>query len=614
MKYIPRGQECIYLIILTVFIIIVYIPTFTGGFILDDNILVKNNQYIRELHSLKSYLQQEDGITDKRDLGLYHTGYYRPLINFTYWFDYKMWGMNPSGFRTTNLLLHLATTYIMFLLLCQFLKNRATVFITVLFFAVHPVNTETVSVIVSRNNILATFFSLMSFFFYIRNQESKKIYYFILSVLMFLLGVFSKEFGVMLIPVMFLYNRFFRIRNRREFIRESAEYIPFLIILMIYIYFRHQVTGDFLTPFSNRAILTRIYFTPFIIIWNLRLLFLPWNLHQMNVKYPESLFAIEALISILVLLILLFYTGKMLKKGKKIPVFSLISFFIVLFPVLHIISSASTPNAVLALRWLYFPFSFLTIAVAFAVDNLFNALNKNKSAFIIVIIILYLGAYSYVMNRNLWYDEREFLAQEVLNFNNLLHAGGYAEKLLAEKNYTEAEKYFRIAIDSYPLLSHNYINYSALMIETGRYDEAIELLKRSEDHTMTHNEKGQWANNMGIALFKSGCLEKGLEYLHMSVEYAPEAVIFRLNYGGVFGTRKEYEKAALIFEEALDILPSSIEIRLALAKTYLNMGAVEKFHRLIDEIPENLKKDDMELQKLIRRGKEMKNDYSSDSR
>jgi hypothetical protein len=60
--------------------VVAYWPTFTGDFVLDDNILVKNNPYIKEVHSIYSYFSREEGIVDERDLGIYHIGYYRPLI------------------------------------------------------------------------------------------------------------------------------------------------------------------------------------------------------------------------------------------------------------------------------------------------------------------------------------------------------------------------------------------------------------------------------------------------------------------------------------------------------------------------------------------------------
>ena len=61
--------------IIALLALIVYLPTFTGDFILDDRSLIEKNPYIKEMHSIGSYLSQEDGITDEEDLGIHHTGY-----------------------------------------------------------------------------------------------------------------------------------------------------------------------------------------------------------------------------------------------------------------------------------------------------------------------------------------------------------------------------------------------------------------------------------------------------------------------------------------------------------------------------------------------------------
>jgi hypothetical protein len=47
-------------------------------------------------------MAQEDGIGDKADYPNLHTGFYRPLLNVSYFIDYKIWGMKAFGFRLSN--------------------------------------------------------------------------------------------------------------------------------------------------------------------------------------------------------------------------------------------------------------------------------------------------------------------------------------------------------------------------------------------------------------------------------------------------------------------------------------------------------------------------------
>jgi len=200
-KYLPY--------ILIIFLVIfAYWPSLSGNFIFDDLSLIKNNPYIQNLHSLSSYLAQEDGITAKERNPHLHTGYYRPLLNFTYFLDFKLWGLNAQGFRLTNVLLHLICSLLIFQMLIYLRIDIIPAFLGSVFFALHPTATETVSMIVCRNNLLATIFCIISFMFYGGSLLNRK-WLLHLSALFFGLGLLSKEIAVMLLPILFLYNRFF---------------------------------------------------------------------------------------------------------------------------------------------------------------------------------------------------------------------------------------------------------------------------------------------------------------------------------------------------------------------------------------------------------------------
>jgi hypothetical protein len=109
MRKLPSiSTRVFYPLVLGVLVVLAYFPTLTGDFILDDRPLIQNNSYVKAPQTPISYLSQEDGTG---------TGYYRPLINFTYWLDYKIWGMNGAGFRTSNLFYHLLACILFFFVL-----------------------------------------------------------------------------------------------------------------------------------------------------------------------------------------------------------------------------------------------------------------------------------------------------------------------------------------------------------------------------------------------------------------------------------------------------------------------------------------------------------------
>ncbi|HUU41102.1 MAG TPA: tetratricopeptide repeat protein [Desulfatiglandales bacterium] len=586
--------------IISLLVVLVYLPSLNGGFILDDSPLIKNNPYVKEMKSIASYLAQEDGITDKRDTGTYHTGYYRPLINITYWIDYKLWGMNAAGFRKTNLAFHILTCLLLYKLLTSLGSNKEAAFWSTLLFGLHPVNTESVSWIISRNNTLVTLFVLSSFYFYIIGWERADRGAMIFSMLSLIGAILSKEFGLMIVPIFFLYHRVLS-KERGNVLKELTTYLQFIVILFFYFTLRMSVTSSLLTPSDMGGILRRIYFSPYLIIWNLKLIFFPHGLHSFGLSYPHSYFEWDAVISI----ILVFLMGALLwvARNKKLLLFSGLSFLVFLFPVLNIIPTASI--SLIAMRWLYLPLAFISIGMAWIIDK--AILNRRMLTISLLCITgLYFGIYSYLLNKNLWHDEETFFKQEIFHFNNYLYAGGFADNLLDKKDFKEAKKYFQIAISKYPYMASNYLNYSALLIETGKPDDALSYLKRAESLTMTCSEQGQWFNNTGMAYFKlKNNNDVALKNFKKAVMFCPNEPQFRANLGGAYGSAGDYINSITVLKQGLNLFQDSIILRKNLAISYYRMGDYSKTISVLEKIPFDRRQEDHGIIGLLKDARNM---------
>lgn len=566
------------ILIVALFIAAAYIPTFSGDFILDDKPLVKDNLFIREFNRPALYLSHEDGVSNE-DLPGSHTGYYRPLVNIFYTLDYKIWGMKSSGFRTTNLILHLLTCIVLYQFLSTLLGGHLIPFAVTLLFGLHPINTESVAWISSRNNILVTLFSLISFYYYIIHRNEGKVWAGFLSYLSFLAALFSKEFAIMLLPIFFLYNRVIA-RDGKVNRSEISGYFPFILILSFYFVLRANVIGSVLTPISTPNLWKSIYFTPFLILYNLKLILIPYGLHSFIVHYPDNYLSWQAGAGFIFLFLLALLLWK--ERGNKILLFSFLSFLTALFPVLNIIHTSAVTK--ISMRWLYFPMIFLSFSCVWYLQKLPKA--RRPFVFIVLTLVLvYFGTYSYVLNRNLWHDEDTFFKQEVLHFNNYLYAGGFAESLLDKKNYSEAERYFRIAIKKYPHGAKNYINYSALLIETGSPEEAISLLNRARSLPRAWKERGEWYNNMGTAHFNLKKQMEALKYFIKAVRLWPNEPQFWGNLGAVYGSLGDYVNSVSALKRGLDMDPDSVQLRKNLAVAYHRMGDHAQAIKVLEKIP-----------------------------
>ena len=580
-------------------VMIAYLPTFRGEFIMDDNPLIKNNPMIKGEHSISSYLTQEDGIVDRTQIGSnYHTGYYRPLINLTYWIDYRIWGMNAPGFRATNLILHLLSCWLLYHLILLFVNDQRAAFLATLLFSLHPVHTESVAWVTSRNNILVTLFSLLSFYLYLKGKEDGSYLKVWVSGFCFMMATLSKEFALMLLPIMLLHQWLFD--DEKGNIRKTLyTTLPFVLVLIIYFLLRQSATGSLLSPSEMGDVWSRIYYAPYLIVYNLRCVFFPYRLHSFSVGYPASFLEWKALGSIALLLLMGIILWR--KRSNKWVLFSILSFFISLFPVLNIIPTSA--SSLVGMRWLYFPMSFLTVALAWTI---LKALSKSRFVALsfVSMTLIYFAHYTYTLNLGLWQNEKKFFQVEVLEFNNPLYYSGLAELYLDEKRYEEAERYFRASLKYYPHSARTYINYSALFIDTERPEAARSLLNKAESLSMTPNQRGEWYNNMGMAHFKIGDQDEALNYFLKAVLYSPDESRFWGNLGGAYGSMGDYENSVRSLKRGLEISPNAIGLRKNLALTYMKIQDYEKALKTLERISIREREENPEINLLLRKARD----------
>lgn len=154
----------------------------------------------------------------------------RPVANLTFAFDHLRGGLDPRSFHLTNIVIHLLVGGVLLWLASLYAKVTVTgepahatsriarvsplVFLPVVLFLVHPLNTQAVTYVVQRMASLAAFFVLLSFASYLvaRHQRtSRPVRWYLLAIVAWLLGVGAKENAVLLLPVLFAYELcFFR--------------------------------------------------------------------------------------------------------------------------------------------------------------------------------------------------------------------------------------------------------------------------------------------------------------------------------------------------------------------------------------------------------------------
>ena len=185
--------------------LLAYLPAFHGGFLLDDDLLLTANPLIK---SPIGWLQ------------FWHTNTtpdYLPLMSDSFWLEWRLWGLNPSGYHATNILLH-AVSAILFWLLLRRLRVPGA-WLAALIFAIHPVNVRSVAWIAERKNTLSMVFYLASLIAFEKWDDGRRRQAYWLSLVLFVAGLLSKSSTVVLPAVLLIltwYKR--RALSRRDLV------------------------------------------------------------------------------------------------------------------------------------------------------------------------------------------------------------------------------------------------------------------------------------------------------------------------------------------------------------------------------------------------------------
>ena len=567
-----------YLVLLAA-ITLSYLPSFSGEFLLDDRSIIENNPSIKTAQPLISYFRQEEGVISGENWEGGHTGYYRPLVSLSYRLDFLVWGMNPKGFRLTNIVLHLLICLLLFRVVLFVIGDRIAALYAACLFAVHPINTEVVSWISSRNNLLVMLFSLGCLYAFLKYDEQGNPLMLISSILFFTLAVFSKEFGLMLLPCLMI-HRLLRLDTKRSNFGLFSVFLPFILIVLLYFFLRKTVIGSWITPHDSGDIFQRIYFIPYLLLWNLRLIFLPFDLHNYIIHYPSGFLHWQVITGYFCIAGLGIFAWKM-RMNRRVQ-FAILSFLISLAPVLNIFQHSTF--SLVAMSWLYFPMTFMAILIGFLIQKALK-FRSSLSKVILLVLIIYLGTYSYMLNRYLWHDEEAFYSFEVYQFNNAYFYGGLAEIRANAGDRSEAEAYFKLAIEYRPDNPNNYINYSALLMETDRAAAAQHLLKKAKKLPMSKKQRVEWLNNMGTAHFKQRDYIRALDHIKQAIALDADKAYLWKNLAAAYALTGDFANAIRSIEEGLARWSHSTTLKKTQAMIYIRMEAFEEALSVLKTIP-----------------------------
>ena len=559
-----------YLAIVIIFIIscVVYAGTLFNGFVYDDVPQVLENLWIIDFTKIPkiftssawSFMGEEQS---------FH--YYRPMMHTIYTIEYMLFTLNPLYWHLVNIVFHALNGVLVFLVASVLLtpvessdvgavnrglKERFPVlpFVAALFFALHPVATESVAWVAAIPELSYAAFALLSFYLYIKSSREPSAERsthsfllspsYLLSLVFFFVSLFCKEPAMMLLLVLFAYDY----SRGKKLISKLmlSRYTLFVILAIIYLFIRNNALGGLGPKFTEHFYLSSfqnfLNIGPLVFSYFTNLI-LPMKFSPFYVFYPVfSLAEFQALYSWALLLILL--AGYIYLFVKRKPAF--VAATLLLAPLLPVLYIPALSTSVFAVRYLYLPVAGLGILLALLVRFV---LIKTKSApaklpinsFIMIIILSVLfSIFTYKTSTRsvIWKSDLTLWEETVRLYPKNYHAQlsiaksymDAGEIELAKEGYARSIKYNLELVHPKELaLAESWYNLGLLQFDSGEIDKSInsynESLRINVKRTLTRDV----LNNLGNAYASAGKIDEAIRSLERALAIDPTDTYVRHN-------------------------------------------------------------------------------------
>lgn len=565
---------------------IVYANTFKNGYVLDDFSVIKENWVVkRGVESIPTIFKTS-----------YRYGYwssaddlYRPLSLVMFAAEWQLWPDNPKPGHVINVLLYSLACMLLFITLRKIL-NKFTVFlpfIAIIIFALHPIHTEVVANIKSRDEILSFFFLVLTLRFVIEYVNSSKIKWLIVGMVSYFLAFLSKESAITFLAVIPLVIYFFtNASTQKNIFVSSLMLIPALLFLAI----RAKVLDnqpemahvssvdnllvaapDFITRYSTAIKILGKY------LW---LLVLPYPLasdYSFNQIPIVSFGNIWAIISLFILIAMAVFSLWKIKT-KHIIAFAILFFFITmsLYSNLIMLIGSSFGERFLfvpslafciAISWLIF--KLLKIPFEIAVITKPSVFFKVNSVVLLVIIPIALAYSGEIILRNKdWNSNLSLYSADVVKSPNSAHMRYYYGLVLMKDKAMNKEL---------NKVEHPEFLDSAIV----QFSTAAKIVPTFADAY----------DQIGLAYYRKNLNDSALKYYQIALKYNPTKSITYSNMGVIYFNQQQFEKALEVYENAVKYDPAFSDAWMNLGSTLATLGkrkeAINAFKKCIEFKPQN---------------------------
>lgn len=504
---------------------------------------------------------------------------YRPIRSASYAFDYALSGRDPWGYHLSNIVYHTLSAAVVFLIAQGLFKRLTPALFTAILFAIHPIQTESVTYLSGRRDVLAGLFVLLGFYLFLRYRQTGRAGYLAFVLLVYLLAFFSKESGIILPLLCFSYDLISRIQVKESTpgiptlqeigtcawsaVREARLfYMPLVVLaggLAFYVLF--FVRGTWVRTYYGGS----LWFTGLtmarVFLHYIKLLIFPLTLNVDYSAFPvtTSWTDAEALAAVLILAVLGYGVLRCLRT-KPIVAIGGAWFFVALLPVSQIIPH----HDMMAEHFLYTPSVGFFLAIAGLLDPLVDHPRAAPALYAAGAVVLLLLSLRTVWRNTDWRDDLTLWSKTVQVAPQTARArNNLGSAYLRRGEIARAEEELEAAVQIKPdfAIAHGNLGKSALdRDDLERAERELQTAVRLKaDEMIPH----LW---LGTVLVRMGRVPEAEQQFRAALAKAPYDAYAHNNLGVLFVKDGRTAEAEAAFRAALARMPDLSEAQQNLAR------------------------------------------------
>ncbi|MDB6025373.1 MAG: repeat-containing protein YrrB [Verrucomicrobiales bacterium] len=493
-----------------------------------------------------------------------NSGNWHPLTWLSHVLDWEIFGANAGGHHFSSVLIHIASTLLLFFSLRLMTGAVWRSGFVAALFALHPLHVESVAWISERKDVLSAFFWMLTMLFYARYVRERRsservgraaVWNYAFGVTSFCVGLLAKQMLVTLPFALLLLDLWPLQRLQtfalKPFLKLVVEKIPFFVITAIFIPIAiwaqkasNAIVSVDLIPldqrFENALVAYLRYFWK--MIWPAKL--------AVFYAYPD-IFPLTLFICAVIFVLAGFAISVRLFQRKKPLFFVGWCWFIgTLVPVIGVMQIGSQS---MADRYSYIPLIGLFIIGAWGA---YDSLNRVLPKFVLisgsVLSIIACMAMS-VTQLQYWKDSLHLFkhALAVTEKSKVAYIN-LGDALLSVGDTNAATENFTAALKISPGDAIAHANLAGISVAEEKWEDAEShyeaALQADPSNAALHNA-------IGLALARQNKLEDAIQHYHTSLQINPDFYKAAYNLGNAYSRQHKPDEAIAAYERALSLNP-----------------------------------------------------------